>query len=333
MHTPAADIRIDDDLVHALLAEQHPELLAGTVDSRRTLRYAGGGWDNALYRLGDDLAVRLPRRDVAAHLIVHEQRWLPSLAVDLPVPVPAPVRVGAPSTRFPWAWSVVRWIDGVDGAEVRAVDRVALAVPLARFVTALHAPAPRSVDGDLHPDVPLNPVRGVPLVSRDRAVRERLRELSGAFGLPAARQWDVTALGRVWNEAVSAPRWHGAPIWLHGDLHPGNLLLDAGGGLAGVIDFGDLTAGDPATDLATAWLTFEPEARAVFRAVIDDASHPESRPDAATWLRARGWALCMATALATHSDDNPRMLALGVHALAQLLTEAWECRSPLLHHE
>jgi len=298
--TPSADLRVDAALVRGLLAEQHPDL---TGD----LELVTNGWDNAIYRLGDDLAVRVPRRGVAAHLIAHEQRWLPMLAPGLPVPVPVPVRVGVPSERFRWPWSVVRWIDGVDGADVGASARTSLAVPLARFVTALHVPAPHSADGRLHPDIPLNPVRGVPLSSRDAAVRGRLRELRADY--------DTRLLIELWEESLAAPPWSGPPIWIHGDLHPGNLLLDDRGDLAAVIDFGDLTAGDPATDLATAWLTFRPESRAVFRALIDDAT----QTDDATWLRARGWALCMSTALATASDDSERMSSLGSHVLGQLI--------------
>ena len=314
MQTPAADIRVDTALVRALLDEQHPDLPG-------ELELVANGWDNVLYRLGDDLVVRVPRRDVAAHLIAHEQRWLPYLAPGLPVAVPVPVRVGVPSTRFPWAWSVARWVEGVDGADVTASDRTPLASPLARFLNALHQPAPATPDGRLHPDVPLNPVRGVPLASRDRAVRERLWELR--------HDWDLTALDELWEEALAAPRWQGPPIWLHGDPHPGNLLLDDGvrdgrAGLAAVLDFGDLTAGDPATDLATAWLTFGPEARAVFRAVVVDGSNPEAgAADPATWTRARGWALTMGTALAV-TTDNARMHGLGVHALSQLLREVYD---------
>ncbi|MGA0567233.1 aminoglycoside phosphotransferase family protein [Rathayibacter sp. KR2-224] len=313
MQTPAADIHVDEQLVRALLNEQHPDL-------RGNLRLVTNGWDNAIYRLGDDLAVRIPRRDAAAHLIAHEQRWLPELAAGLPAAVPVPVRVGAPSALFRWTWSVLRWVEGVDGADVAAPDRTPLAVPLARFVAALHVPAPRMPGGQLHPDVPLNPVRGVPLASRDRVVRERLWELR--------RLWDLSALGELWEESLAAPPWQGPPIWLHGDLHPGNLLLDDRAGhpasLAAVLDFGDLTAGDPATDLATAWLTFRPEAREVFRAVVADSSHPLSgATDAATWLRARGWALVMGAALATASDDNPRMHAVATHTLSELLREAY----------
>ena len=300
MRSPAADIRVDPELVRSLLAEQHPDL---TGD----LELVANGWDNVIYRLGDDLAVRVPRREVAAHLIAHEQRWLPTLAASLPVPVPVPVRIGVPSALFRWHWSVVRWFEGIDGADVSASGRTQLAVPLARFVTALHRPAPTAPNGRVHPDVPFNPVRGVPLRSRDAAVRERLRELQ--------TDYDTGLLAELWEESLAAPVWNGPPVWIHGDLHPGNLMLDERGALAAVLDFGDLTAGDPATDLATAWLTFRPESRAVFRALVDDTTHT----DASTWLRARGWAICMGTSLATSSDDNLRMRSLGAHVLGQLI--------------
>jgi aminoglycoside phosphotransferase (APT) family kinase protein len=186
-------------------------------------------------------------------------------------------------------------------------------------VAALHTVAPV--------DAPRNPVRGVPLAARDAAVRGRLEHLS--------ERTDVSGLTARWERALAAPPWDGPPIWLHGDLHPGNLLLgvlgsdpgpgpgpDPGPGpssnrarsLAAVIDFGDLTAGDPATDLATAWLTFEPDARETFRARLDELTPT----DPATWSRALGWAVAMGSALAAHSDDNPRMAALGAHALAEL---------------
>ena len=291
MHTPEADIRTDAELVAQLVGEQHPDL-AGP------LRLVSDGWDNQLYRLGDELVVRVPRREVAAHLIEHEQRVLPGIAARVPVAVPTPVRVGLPSERFPWPWSIVRWIDGIDGADVAASERAVLARPLAEFVAALHIPAPA--------DAPYNAVRGVPLAERDAAVQERLRHL--------AERMEVAALAELWNAALDAPPWDGPSIWLHGDPHPGNLLLTPDrSGLAAVIDFGDVTAGDPATDLATAWLTFEADARDVFRSHLESLSSV----DEATWVRAQGWAVAMASALAAHSDDNPRMRSLATHTLAQ----------------
>nr|WP_249776828.1 aminoglycoside phosphotransferase family protein [Leifsonia sp. C5G2] len=271
-----------------MLAEQHPDL-AGP------LRLVSDGWDNRLFRLGDALAVRIPRREVAAHLIEHEQWMLPAIAARVSVPVPAPVRVGVPSKTFPWPWSVVEWVDGVDGASVAAVRRAGLAEPLALFLGELAVPAP---------DAPRNPVRGVPLADRNETVGLRLRSLSGRM--------EVAALEQAWREALDAPVWDGPPLLLHGDLHPGNLLLDADGGLRAVLDFGDVTSGDPATDLATAWLTFDGDARERFRLALP------TPPDTATWRRARGWAVAMASALATASDDNPRMAGLARHALDQL---------------
>lgn len=292
--TPASDIAADADLVARLIAEQHPDL-AGP------LRLVSDGWDNRIFRLGDGLAVRVPRREAAAHLIEHEQRVLAAVAARVAVPVPAPVRVGVPSATFPWAWSILPWLEGVDGASVDADARAAVAEPLAAFVRAMHVPAPA--------DAPVNAVRGVPLATRDATVRERLDRLAGRL--------DTGPLADAWEDALAAPVWTGPALWLHGDLHPGNLLLraDAAGtpdGLAAVIDFGDVTAGDPATDLATAWLTFDAPARAAFRAGLGDHA------DDATWRRARGWAVAMGSALAAHSDDNPRMAAIGRHALGEL---------------
>lgn len=298
MLTPEADIAVDPRLVAALIEAQHPDL-AGP------LTLVADGWDNVIYRLGDTHAVRIPRRKVAVPLLVTEQLWLPRFAPRLPVDVPAPVAIGLPSAAFDWPWSIVPWFDGVDGADVTGAERASLAHPLAEFVAALHIPAPADVA------VPHNPVRGVPLATRDAAVRERIAHL--------AERQDVTSLTAAWEHALSAPAWEGPPLWLHGDLHPGNLLLTPDrAGLRAVIDFGDLTAGDPATDLATAWLTFEPDARDAFRSRLAELT----TPDDATWQRALGWAVAMGTALAAHSDDNPRMAAIGRHALEQLVGEA-----------
>ncbi|MGW6131587.1 aminoglycoside phosphotransferase family protein [Cellulomonas sp. NPDC055163] len=291
---PAADVDVSVDLVRALLADQHPDL--ADLD----LRPAASGWDNVVLRLGDALAVRVPRRPEAVALALHEQRWLPALARRLAVPVPAPVRVGVPSARLARPWSVVPWFTGAVASGVPREQRGRFAPDLARFLTELHEPAPA--------DAPANPVRGVPLRARDAAVRARL-----ASGLvPRADE----AL-RLWAAGVDVAPWQAAPTWLHGDLHPANLLVAASGGLAAVLDFGDLTSGDPATDLATAWLTFGPEARAVLRGQLSATG----RYDDATWLRARGWALCVATALVVGSDDDPHLHALGSAALHEVLDD------------
>ena len=286
--TPPADIHTDADLVARLIAEQHPDLSG-------PLELVSDGWDNQLYRLGEQLAVRVPRREVAAHLIEHEQQLLPFIAQRVSVAVPVPIRVGVPSAAFPWPWSIVVWFDGVDGASVDAPGRASLAEPLAAFIGDLHVPAP---------DAPRNPVRGGPLTTRNDAVRQRLRSLS--------QRMEVAGLQQAWRDALDAPVWEGAPLLLHGDLHPGNLLLAPDDGLAAVLDFGDVTSGDPATDLATAWLTFDGDARERFQRALG------ASVDEATWRRARGWAVNMASALAVSSDDNPRMASLARHALDQL---------------
>ncbi|EMY34323.1 aminoglycoside phosphotransferase [Arthrobacter crystallopoietes BAB-32] len=288
---PAADIDITVPLVRRLLAGQAPDLAS------LPLQLAPNGWDNAMFRLGRGLAVRLPRREAAVPLLQHEQQWLPQLTAGLGIATPAPLRCGRPSSLFPRPWSVVPWIEGTTAARVPVGERRQAAADLGAFVAAFHRPAPA--------DAPYNPVRGVPLASRDEHVRARL-----ATGLIPYRG----EVERLWPDLRDTPPWQGPPIWLHGDLHPENLIL-AGGGLAAVIDFGDLTAGDPATDLAAAWLVFDEAGRRIFQHRVNDAAPV----DAATWRRARGWALSMATALLSASDDNPAMRLLGEEVLVQVL--------------
>ncbi len=289
---PVAETQVDVRLVRALLEAQHPDLTG-------PLREVGHGWDNVIFRLGDDLAVRLPRRAVAVPLIRHEQRWLSGLAPRLPIPVPVPVRVGVPGPLFGWPWSIVRWHPGqpLSGVDVR--ERRPYARPLGTFLARLHVPAP--------PEAPANPVRGIPLRRRGPAFAQHVR------ALPAARRRD---LERRWHRLVDTPVWSGPPQWLHGDPHPGNVLVDRDAPVA-VIDFGDLTAGDPATDLALGWLAFDAAGRGAFR-----TAYAAERPlDTDTWTRARGWALCLAVALLAHSDDAPVLAAVGRHALDQVLAD------------
>lgn len=287
MPTPHPDLAVDAALVHRLLAEQHPDL-AGLP-----LRLVANGWDNLILRLGEELVVRVPRREAAAHLVRHEQEVLPRIAPSLPVAVPLPVRIGTPSAAFPWHWSVLPWFDGTVAADAGLRDDIGLAGALADFVRALHVPAPG--------DAPANPVRGVPLADRDGAVRERLA---------SGRLPNATALAAVWADALDAAPWPGPPVWLHGDLHPANLLV-RDGRLVAVLDFGDVTAGDPATDVATAWLTLDEGPREVFRGAL--------APDPATWRRARGWAVCMASAMAENAEPDSVIHRIGNAALEQAL--------------
>lgn len=292
---PVAELDITPALAARLLAEQHPDL------ADRPVRLVTSGWDNAVLRLGDDLALRMPRRARAAQLVLNEQRWLPRLAPLLAdaahVGLPLPTRIGVPSPDYPWAWSIVPWFPGQPAITVPPHDRAPLAEPLAEALANLHVPAPD--------DAPVNTVRGVPLPTRDAAVREHL-----ATGLIP----DADRLTALWEELAGAPHWHGPPLWLHGDTHPGNLVIDDGR-LTAIVDFGDITSGDPATDLATAWLTFDAEGRRRFRARMDALRDHDEH----TWRRARGWALCMGTSLAAHSDDSPEYGELGSHTLRNVL--------------
>jgi aminoglycoside phosphotransferase (APT) family kinase protein len=288
---PAAEIEVEEDLVHALLAAQHPDL------ADRPLRLLANGWDNVSYRLGTDLVVRLPRRQVAAVLIEHEQRWLPVLAPRMPLPIPAPVRIGRPEGAYPWSWSVVRWQPGRLAASTAITDPAAEARRLGAFTAALHRPAPA--------DAPVNPVRGGPLHERAFAVEERLERLAAVV--------DTAAVHRRWEESVAAGPWSGPPMWLHGDLHTANLLVNDGA-ISAVIDFGDITGGDPATDLAVAWMLFEPDDRATFRAACGTS-------DDDTWRRACGWALHLALAYLAHSADNALMAGIGRRALDAVLAD------------
>jgi aminoglycoside phosphotransferase (APT) family kinase protein len=289
MATPSAEVEIDEPLVRGLLAEQQSEL-AGLP-----MRFVGNGWDNVVVQLGTDLMVRLPRRAAAAQLVVNEQRWLALLAPNLPLPIPTPLFAGVAGSRYPWAWSICPWLPGESAAAAPPTDPHETALTLGAFVSALHQPAP--------PDAPGNPFRGVHLQQRAEAVQQRTHSLRDV--IPAEQ---VVA---VWDELRSTPQWNEAPLWLHGDLHPSNMLTNEGR-LSAIIDFGDITSGDPATDLAVAWMIFELRDREVFRraANIDDD----------TWRRAAGWALNLSLAYLT-GDDTTSMPAIGRATLAAVLAE------------
>jgi len=291
---PAAELEVTPDLVRRLVAAQQPDLAGLPV----TL--LANGWDNLICRLGDELAVRLPRRAAAAELVRHEQRWLPVLAARLPLAVPVPVRVGEPGLGYPWHWSIVPFLPGRIAAVCPPADPAETARVLGGFLRALHVPGPAGA--------PANPLRGVPLGSRGDAFTSRVLQLGDAIDGAAAR--------RVWRAAVGTPDWAGPPLWLHGDLHPANILVSEGR-VTGVIDFGDITAGDPATDLAVAWMLLPADCHDAFRAAYGAADGRQ--PDAATWARARGWALSLAVAMLASSADNPLMAGIARNTLAAVL--------------
>jgi aminoglycoside phosphotransferase (APT) family kinase protein len=261
------EFEITAELVRDLLRDQHPDLadLPVTLGAR--------GWDNQLWRLGDDLAVRLPwATDAADALLLKENTWLPILAPLLPLPVPVPQRLGEPSERFPRPWIVTTWVPGTPADRAPATHGAEAADALASFLTALHRPAPTGA--------PKGRGRGGALAEVADGVSSGLARAAELGLIP-----DPDRVRAVWDDAAAAPDWAGPPLWLHGDLHPANVLT-AKGSLCGVVDFGDLCAGDPACDLAAGWILLPDDAGVDrFQRAYDLAA------DAATWRRARGWAI------------------------------------------
>ena len=271
---PAAEVDITDDLVRSLLRSPHPDL------NELPLRLFGSGWDNTTYRLGTELAVRVPRRRLGAEMILKEQRWLRMLASRLPLPVGAPIRIGRPEFGYPWTWSVVDWVDG-ESAEM-AIPDPGEGARLGEFLRALHVAAP--------PGAPHNPWRGGPLMHRARSVEERLPRLdTSLLGVP------VGDIRRTWDRVKTVPI-DIDPVWLHGDLHARNIIVN-GGEIAGVIDWGDLCVGDPATDLAVSWMLFPDSAHAEFLSTYGVVGTD-------TWERARGWAIFFGVVMVDAGASN-----------------------------
>ena len=301
MRHPLHEVDPDEALVRRLLRAQHPDL-AGLP-----LRRVAQGWDNVTYRLGEDLAVRLPARALAAPLVEHEQRWLPVLAplLPVPVPVPVPVRTGRPGAGYPWAWSVVPWLAGAPADALTPRERDRFADELAAALVTLHRPAPD--------DAPANAVRGVPLAARDAVVAQRLEAYEGLHR---------DALRAAWRDGLAAPPWRGPALWLHGDPHPANLLT-SGGHLTGLLDFGDVTSGDPACDLATTWATFTAPGRARFwEAYRAGSSYGDEPTVTALRARARAWAAALVPVYVAHPDEHPGLAGAGAHAAGELASEA-----------
>jgi aminoglycoside phosphotransferase (APT) family kinase protein len=287
---PAAEVPIDTSLVRRLLRDQFPRWSRLPVQPTES-----AGFDNEIYRLGTDLAVRLPRRRIGAQQTEKEHHWLPVLGPQLPLAVPVPVGKGVPGDGYPWHWTVCPWLSGEVAALAAVSEMSHAANSLARFVRALQAIDP--VGG------PVSEFRGCPLAARD--------PVSRASALALQDREDVRALLQVWEAAVEEPVWTGPPVWMHGDLHPANLLV-SNGELTGVIDFGLLCVGDPACDLMVAWTYLSAGARQVFRDALT--------VDEPTWARGRGWALHLGMMAAAYSAGN-LLGQIGRHAIAEVLAD------------
>ena len=282
-------------LVRDLLARQFPHWAELPIVAEPS-----AGTDNALFRLGGDMVVRLPRIDWAVGQVLKEQKWLPWLAPQLPVAIPTPLGLGDPSADYPYHWSIYRWLPGKNGYESDVADMNQLAEALAGFITAL-----QGIDGDQGPRPGIDTNRGVPLVERDDDSRRCIQQLAHAY--------NAASLLQAWEHCLNADPWREAPVWLHGDLQPGNFLL-RDGQLSAIIDFGCLVVGDPACDLMIAWNYLTGEARDCFRnaVAVDDA----------TWIRGQGWALSMALmALPYYWETNPILANLSRFIIREVLAD------------
>jgi aminoglycoside phosphotransferase (APT) family kinase protein len=230
---------------------------------------ASSGWDNRSFHLGDEMLIRIPSSADYALQVEKEHYWLPKLSGSLPLKIPTPLRLGYPDHGYPWNWSIYSWIDGASACLKNIKDLNDFASALAQFLKAFE-----SIDASLGPPPGLHSFyRGSPLKTYNTEVRRAIEALQN--------KTDSKALTAIWEQALASEN-EKKPVWVHGDLSPGNLLV-ADGKLVAVIDFGQLTVGDPACDLVIAWNLFFKESRALFRKSLD--------LDEKTWMRAKGWAL------------------------------------------
>ncbi|QSE88042.1 aminoglycoside phosphotransferase family protein (plasmid) [Rhodococcus pseudokoreensis] len=290
------EIEVDVVRVRRLLQEQFPEWAHLSIEPVRS-----AGTDNAMFRLGEALVVRLPRTPAAVAQVEKEHRWLPALAPLLPLPVPIPVAVVVAGVGYPWPWSVYRWLDGENATNAPPADSHHAALELAGFVNALHRID--TTNGPLPGSHNFN--RGVPLVQRDAPTRSAIESLRGVL--------DTRAVERAWDAALNAPGWSTEAVWIHGDLQSGNLLTRRGR-LTAVIDFGGLGIGDPACDCMVGWTLFGPQARKVFRdaLAVDDT----------TWARGRGWALSVGLiALPYYQGTNPALATVARRGIEAVLAD------------
>ena len=286
--TPPAEVNITKSLIQKLLQSQHPDL------ADLPIKMVDAGWDNEMYRLGNDLVLRLPRRKVAVPFLLNEQKWLPQLASRLPLPIPTPIRTGQPEFNYPYPWSILWWMKG-QSANFSYPD-ISQAEVHANFLKSLHTTAP--------PDAPENELRGVPLIIREPLMLPRVERLKEKTNLITPK------IQQLWKSAIKEKNATES-CWLHGDLHARNVLTE-NHKITGIIDWGDITSGDVATDLASIWNLFpDKSAREKIIELYE--------PDNATLVRAMGWAVFFGVILLdTGLIDNAQHAAMGRVTLERL---------------
>jgi aminoglycoside phosphotransferase (APT) family kinase protein len=291
-------LEINPSLVRELIMAQFPQWAHLPIEP-----IAFGGWDNRTFHLGHDMTVRLPSAAAYSAQVEKEHRWLPRLAPLLPLPIPTPLAMGVPAAGYPWPWSIYRWLNGENATIERIADLREFAIMLAEFLMALQRI--ESTDGP--PPGQHNFYRGGPLEIYDAETRQAIAELAATI--------DTDRVTSVWEAAVNAT-WHRSPVWLHGDVSAGNLLVTRGR-LSAVIDFGCLGVGDPSCDVTIAWTLFFGKSREAFRAAL--------ALDSGTWSRARGWALWKA--LITLAEESGSLEAVKArHVLKEVLAEHEQAR-------
>lgn len=286
------EVKIDRDLVNRLLSKQFPQWSHLPIK-----QVISAGTDNALYRFGEDMVIRLPRIEKAARHIEKESVWLPQISSFLPVAIPKPLVKGAPDEEYPYLWAVYSWLEG-ENPTVESVKQNpgVLAKDLAEFINALH-----------NVTLPNGPSarRGAPLRTQDESTRAAIEALQGMI--------DTDIVNAIWNESLQVPEWSQPAVWVHGDLMPMNLLVTKGR-LSAVLDFGGLGIGDPACDLIPAWNFLPANVRNDFRSIL--------QVDDATWARGRGWALSIALVqLPYYKDSNPVMANNARHVIKEVIAD------------
>lgn len=284
---------IDVSLVEQLIATQFPRWAELPT---RPVKLSG--WDNRTFHLGDEMSVRLPSAEMYASAVQIEQEWLPMLAPHLPLPIPKLVAIGRPGEGYPWHWSIYRWLPGEIAKRESGTDLQALAVDLARFLKALQRIDPAGG--------PKRKLRGGSLELWKPQAEEAMAVLTASGAINAA------AATEIWHTAITAPI-NDDPVWYHGDVAAGNLLIEDGK-LSAVIDFGGLGVGDPACDMTIAWTLMDAPCRRTFRKEIGVSD--------AVWDRARGWALWKGMIVVSGLiDTNAIEAASSKYAIDQLIAD------------